>query len=338
MSEGLFFKAVLDDDNMEEIRRFSMIMEDLNFDNLYKKLMSLFPHLDGKFYITYKDDDGDTLKINNDEDLVIATMYIPPCVFKIRVNRLESISSPKEKVNSTFKGDLHPEVTCDGCKGSVYGFRYKCLSCSDYDLCAECEATGLHEDHLMIRISNPKQLWPGLMKLIQGMQKKVEAVTDISKSFQQKDQPSGAWINDAMAIINPNIEPTINDWLKENVTEERKEQLKRACQEAWTLAETLQRAALEAATAAAEVSKVVATGSASDLSDFQNSMTVPEASLRSADSLLTMFLNSLAAVSSSFSNFSESSRVNRPDNLEPEAEKNGAKSYEMEDLQTGPKN
>ena len=35
------------------------------------------------------------------------------------------------------------------------GFRYKCIQCPDFDLCATCESKGLHPDHCMIRLPVP---------------------------------------------------------------------------------------------------------------------------------------------------------------------------------------
>ena len=43
---------------------------------------------------------------------------------------------------------------------SVAGFRYKCVTCSDYDLCGRCETKGLHPGHNMIRIPSPQGAWP----------------------------------------------------------------------------------------------------------------------------------------------------------------------------------
>merc|ERR1712047_175765 len=42
-----------------------------------------------------------------------------------------------------------------GCDGPVVGPRHKCLVCLDYDLCATCEARGLHVHHKMIRLPAP---------------------------------------------------------------------------------------------------------------------------------------------------------------------------------------
>lgn len=43
-------------------------------------------------------------------------------------------------------------VVCDGCDNVLKGFRYKCISCPDYDLCSKCEQNSVHAEHIMIRI------------------------------------------------------------------------------------------------------------------------------------------------------------------------------------------
>lgn len=48
----------------------------------------------------------------------------------------------------------HANVICDACDNEIYGYRYKCLECPDFDLCMECEPKS-HYQHLMIRIADP---------------------------------------------------------------------------------------------------------------------------------------------------------------------------------------
>lgn len=65
----------------------------------------------------------------------------------------------------------HPGVTCANCKQSpVFGIRYKCLKCNNFDLCDVCEATCEHE-HGLLKLVNPvdkkdegvKKIWTLLM-------------------------------------------------------------------------------------------------------------------------------------------------------------------------------
>lgn len=51
-------------------------------------------------------------------------------------------------------------ATCDKCESTIYGIRYKCLMCPDYDLCEACEATNLQEhthdaSHTFSKICDP---------------------------------------------------------------------------------------------------------------------------------------------------------------------------------------
>ena len=58
------------------------------------------------------------------------------------------------------EGPLHVGVTCDGCGFAIYGVRYKCLVCPDYDLCSSCEKKGEHVDHNMVTIKDPQTYSP----------------------------------------------------------------------------------------------------------------------------------------------------------------------------------
>lgn len=42
----------------------------------------------------------------------------------------------------------------------ICGPRYKCLVCPDFDLCRNCEASGMHVQHDMMKITAPGQ-FPG---------------------------------------------------------------------------------------------------------------------------------------------------------------------------------
>lgn len=54
---------------------------------------------------------------------------------------------------------IHYGVTCDGCGiRNIKGIRYKCSTCSDYDLCDTCEKSGRHSpDHVLYKIKVPEK-------------------------------------------------------------------------------------------------------------------------------------------------------------------------------------
>ncbi|KAF9974904.1 hypothetical protein BGZ73_001603 [Actinomortierella ambigua] len=52
----------------------------------------------------------------------------------------------------------HCGVVCDGCNQDIYGVRYKCGNCADYDLCGNCEAMDIHghdPNHIFLKIRRP---------------------------------------------------------------------------------------------------------------------------------------------------------------------------------------
>ncbi|KAG0087268.1 hypothetical protein BGZ93_011062 [Podila epicladia] len=58
------------------------------------------------------------------------------------------------KVDST----PHFNVICDGCDNDIFGIRYKCANCPDFDLCGNCEAspTPRHDPtHVFLKIRKP---------------------------------------------------------------------------------------------------------------------------------------------------------------------------------------
>ena len=148
---SLSFKVTLIKEDEQETRRF-VLTEDTasRFSDLQQKINSIFPALDQREpVVSWLDDEGDEVRMANDEELKLALTAMPGPVVKLRVR----LGGKKEAEQQA--GELHPGIVCDGCDGPVLGPRYKCLACADYDLCKNCEGRGLHSQHKMVRLPQP---------------------------------------------------------------------------------------------------------------------------------------------------------------------------------------
>merc|ERR1712107_731962 len=86
-----------------------------------------------------------------DEELQVALTALTGPVYKLKV-KLGDKAKDGGNSGMARSAQVHWGVVCDGCDGPVVGPRHKCLVCPDYDLCATCEARGLHVHHKMIRL------------------------------------------------------------------------------------------------------------------------------------------------------------------------------------------
>ncbi|XP_045779058.1 uncharacterized protein LOC123876738 isoform X2 [Maniola jurtina] len=159
--------AIWGDSEKPEVRRFIV---DKNFNGSYhylnSKLQEIFPILQKRHYtVSWKDEEGDDVIIASDEELVIAInsmdmedpkkLYVTltdkqPQTEQVVFNLVDPVPD-----SQAAPGSAHLGVVCDGCDGPVVGFRYKCTSCNDFDLCFNCESQGLHPEHCMLRIPVP---------------------------------------------------------------------------------------------------------------------------------------------------------------------------------------
>ncbi|XP_076235911.1 uncharacterized protein LOC143180224 [Calliopsis andreniformis] len=145
------------DSTVKEIRMFEvndLYLPHMTFTQLREKVLFYFPELTNQdFTISWKDDEGDTIRIATDAEFDIAfrTMSRNYKLYIKMQSQKQELPTPKgQKV-------YHPNIICDSCDGDILGFRYKCIQCEDYDLCSNCETLGLHSEHCMIRMPQPLQ-------------------------------------------------------------------------------------------------------------------------------------------------------------------------------------
>ncbi|XP_050415012.2 sequestosome-1 [Patella vulgata] len=143
-------------DDSLEIRRFTIPVDaSSSYDYIFKKVSEVFPNFSrGNFILCWRDPEHELVAFSSDEELLEALSYVENGILKIFVKEKRTGHPTEEGPESS--GELHPHVVCDGCNGAVYGIRYKCCVCPDYDLCSTCEGKGLHTEHDMLKITSPR--------------------------------------------------------------------------------------------------------------------------------------------------------------------------------------
>ena len=203
------YKVTLKEVNCDpEVRRFVVDRDvSTSYTYLYEKLATIFPTLRRKdFKLTWSDGDGDTVTIRSDDELVIALTEMKGPIYKMSVE-VEAAAAKKvnlqegESSGSNSDGEEHSGVLCDNCESTVVGFRYKCVTCPDYDLCGKCETKGLHPGHTMIRIATPQGAWPHhFYRKLHHMHDKMQKR---SSSCHGKDHPRHGWASANAAFGMP---------------------------------------------------------------------------------------------------------------------------------------
>lgn len=106
--------------------------------------------------VQYCDKNKDIITIGSDVELQCAlTELAQPYKILIKLHD----KNPKEFPNFGNE-DEYPGVVCTCCQGPIRGYRYKCATCPNFDLCKKCELGGYHPKHDMIRISSIHHMYP----------------------------------------------------------------------------------------------------------------------------------------------------------------------------------
>ncbi|CAF1073640.1 unnamed protein product, partial [Didymodactylos carnosus] len=134
-----------------EIRRFTIDIASGR--NIYQELEAKIAQLNsdyvnGQFTLQYIDEDKDRITFSSNDELRSAISVNNDGLIKIFVKSKQQQRKGDENIH-------HAGVICDGCQGHVYGIRYKCVECPDYDLCETCMSKGLHSEHNMLILIKP---------------------------------------------------------------------------------------------------------------------------------------------------------------------------------------
>lgn len=105
------------------------------------------------------DPDGDQIVIASPADF---TLFLERNTNKIFADVREQAAQSRAAstyASSPLMAEIrkihHVDVTCDICKKEIFGFRYKCFDCDEFDMCMDCSPNQIHMEHRLLRLANP---------------------------------------------------------------------------------------------------------------------------------------------------------------------------------------
>jgi len=151
----------------DDIRRFSVPFN-TTFNDFTKTLEYLYGVLNTTHMLKYVDDEMDLISITTTKELEEAFKFNKDATLKLQIIPLkieDKILEQEEDIieNSDINQDVFVdhEAYCDHCDADIYGVRYKCSNCSNFDLCETCETLwnsdfSIHDvSHVFLKIYTP---------------------------------------------------------------------------------------------------------------------------------------------------------------------------------------
>eukprot|EP00096_Caligus_rogercresseyi_P004921 TRINITY_DN1958_c0_g1_i1.p1 TRINITY_DN1958_c0_g1~~TRINITY_DN1958_c0_g1_i1.p1 ORF type:complete len:185 (-),score=17.33 TRINITY_DN1958_c0_g1_i1:29-562(-) len=171
-TDSLLVKICISSGNGSSEVHLLELSPSIGFEDLTNRITALC----GPHRLSWLDTEEDYILVNSDESLRLA--------FSQMDGRRSSI---RFHVN-TRPLNHHRGLRCHGCKYPILGFRYKCLTCPNYEQCATCENSGSHEQHRFIRISKQedkysKSLFKLLNKCVASYDRENEGVHEMLNKF-----------------------------------------------------------------------------------------------------------------------------------------------------------
>eukprot|EP00092_Neocalanus_flemingeri_P053850 GFUD01063360.1.p1 GENE.GFUD01063360.1~~GFUD01063360.1.p1 ORF type:complete len:595 (+),score=199.26 GFUD01063360.1:29-1813(+) len=194
--EKMHFKLFLKLEHKEEEVRRCSCGESIEYEEFRCLVRNSFNTLPGDdFVLKWEDEDGDKVAISSDDEFKFAITHLKVAGDILRVD-VEIFENPwwkqVQRMNrrtwANCTGEEHPGIFCSCCQQQVRGFRYKCLSCTSFDICGACEDKGMHPKHDMIRISSLRGFPPGLFDEIMSLYGSTETSVEENHKSEEHEE------------------------------------------------------------------------------------------------------------------------------------------------------
>ncbi|GFY65561.1 sequestosome-1, partial [Trichonephila inaurata madagascariensis] len=135
-----------------QIRRLALGSDIVSSYPLLKERIKDLLQLNTDLELKWKDSENDLILMSSDGELAQAIANAEDGLLKLYAS--EKKSDPKKDNKPNMEGEEHPLVICDGCEQNIFGARYKCLQCNNFDLCSSCNYNNKHPHHDMIKLAH----------------------------------------------------------------------------------------------------------------------------------------------------------------------------------------